>query len=72
LHFFPCYNLPDTVIAKKFADNNICGNNICGHKMTLFLAQKSGFPSAKIFTANIFIRKNFQLYGRMEEEFFFP
>jgi hypothetical protein len=54
-----------TVIDKKFADKNICGNNICGHKMTLFLAQNVNFHTAKIFTANIFIHKNFQLYGML-------
>jgi hypothetical protein len=52
-----------TVIAKKIADKNICGNNICGWKIYLFLPQKGDFPTAKIFTANIFIRKKFQLYG---------
>jgi hypothetical protein len=31
--------------------------------MTLLLQEKGYFPIANIITANIFIRKNFKLYG---------
>jgi hypothetical protein len=32
-------------------------------KTTLFLAHESYFHTANIIIANIFVRKNFQLYG---------
>jgi hypothetical protein len=59
-----------TVIAqikkkKKIAVKNICGNNICGYKMTLLSKEQWHFQTAKIFSANIFIRENFQLNGNM-------
>jgi hypothetical protein len=60
---FPQLNL-DTVKQKFSADKNICGNNNCGSKITVFLKQVGHFTDAKIFTANIFIRKFFGDNGR--------
>jgi hypothetical protein len=48
-----------TVNLKNFADKNIGGNNICGQKMTLLHKEQCCFLTAKIFTANIFIRNFF-------------
>jgi hypothetical protein len=54
----------NTVITKKIADKNICGKYFCDQKMALFLMQEGHFLTVNIITANIFIRKNFKLYGR--------
>jgi hypothetical protein len=52
-----------TVIDKKFADKIFAVNIFAVTKQPSWLAKKGHFCTANFITANIFIRKNFQLYG---------
>jgi hypothetical protein len=53
----------NTVKLKIFADKNVGDNNICGMKITLMRKEQGYFHNAKIFTANIFIRKFFFIWA---------
>jgi hypothetical protein len=59
MNFLPRGKFSYTTKLKISADKNICGNNICGQKIPFFLVQEGDFSTAKIFSANIFIRKFF-------------